>query len=73
MAKAIGTIGKNPPGPIHLNISFDEPLIDNECNHEISFTKQSGNPYYQNFMLPKCNYPIIICGQLIQIYKQNLF
>jgi len=64
IAKSIGTIGKKPPGPIHLNISFDEPLIDNDCSYDIEIKKQNSNPYYQNFMLPKCKYPLIVCGQL---------
>ena len=62
--KSIGTIGKNPPGPVHINISFDEPLIDKNTSYEIDINLSEKNKHYNNFMLPKCNYPIIICGQL---------
>jgi len=62
--KSIGTIGKNSPGPVHINISFDEPLIDKNTSYDIDINLSEKNTYYQNFMLPKCNYPIIICGQL---------
>jgi len=62
--KSIGTIGKNSPGPVHINISFDEPLIDKNTSYEIDINLSKKSKYYNNFMLPKCNYPIIICGQL---------
>ena len=62
--KSIGTIGKNPPGPIHLNISFDEPLIDKETPYELNIEQVISNAHYDNFMLPMCKYPIIVCGQL---------
>ena len=62
--KSIGTIGKNSPGPVHINISFDEPLIDKNTSYEIDINLSEKSKYYNNFMLPKCNYPIIICGQL---------
>ncbi|MAZ68276.1 MAG: hypothetical protein CMG49_02710 [Candidatus Marinimicrobia bacterium] len=25
---ALGNYGNNPPGPIHINVAFDEPLVD---------------------------------------------
>ena len=25
---ALGSYGNNPPGPIHINVAFDEPLVD---------------------------------------------
>ena len=62
--KSIGSIGKNSPGPVHINISFDEPLIDKNTSYEIDINLSEKSEYYNNFMLPKCNYPIIICGQL---------
>ena len=62
--KAVGTIGKNPPGPIHLNISFDEPLVDQETSYELNIEEVTSNAHYDNFMFPLCKYPLIVCGQL---------
>ena len=62
--KSIGTIGKNTPGPVHLNISFDEPLVDQETPCELNIEQVISNAHYDNFMLPLCKYPLIVCGPL---------
>jgi len=63
--KSIGRIGGNPPGPIHLNISFDEPLIDEDSLYNIEYKdKEKKMPSYEHFLFPKFNYPAIVCGQL---------
>ncbi|MBI45635.1 MAG: 2-succinyl-5-enolpyruvyl-6-hydroxy-3-cyclohexene-1-carboxylic-acid synthase [Candidatus Marinimicrobia bacterium] len=63
--KAIGVIGGDAPGPVHLNISFDEPLIDefNAYDIEINANKEQMS-LYEHFLFPKFKYPLIVCGQL---------
>ena len=52
-------------GPIHLNVRFDEPLIDNDVNLEIKNEKQKGSySNYKPIKLPKFKKPLIICGPL---------
>ena len=40
--KSMGSIGGNPPGPIHLNISFDEPLVDENHTYDIEYKNKDG-------------------------------
>ena len=63
--KSMGSIGGNPPGPIHLNISFDEPLVDENHAYDIEYKKEERNKSsYEHFLFPKFEYPAIVCGQL---------
>ena len=71
--KSIGSIGGSPPGPIHLNISFNEPLIDKNYTYEIKHKPiQENKPLYQHFLFPKFKYPAIVCGQLNTSKYNNL-
>lgn len=56
---------KNIPGPIHINIRFDEPLLDkNQKVIEINGTKNTINNKNTIFKVPKSKRPLIICGNL---------
>ena len=59
----------NIPGPIHLNIRFDEPLIDSDEKLNVkSLKEKSIKLKYKSIKLPKFKKPLIICGPL----KNNL-
>ena len=59
----------NIPGPIHLNIRFDEPLIDSDEKLNVkSLKEKSIKLKYKSIKLPKLKKPLIICGPL----KNNL-
>ena len=56
---------KNIPGPIHINIRFDEPLLDkNQKVIEIDETENIINNKNIIFKVPKSKRPLIICGDL---------
>lgn len=56
---------KNIPGPIHINIRFDEPLLDkNQKIIEINETENIINNKNIIFKVPKSKRPLIICGDL---------
>ena len=56
---------KNIPGPVHLNIRFDEPLYDN--NKKLIHINPDNNITLKkniNLNLPKFKRPLIVCGKL---------
>ena len=56
---------KNIPGPIHINIRFDEPLLDkNRKVIQINETEIITNNKNTIFKVPKSKRPLIICGNL---------
>ena len=58
-----GTNNKKASGPVHINIAFDEPIIDKEDKFEITILK---NKYYhkvKKITLPSFERPLIVCGQ----------
>jgi len=63
--EAFGVKGNSPPGPVHLNIRFDEPLIDNKNILSIN-KKQSKVKALDTKQIdfPKSKNPLIICGPL---------
>jgi len=63
--KAFGDKENYPPGPIHINIRFDEPLIDNKTI--LSINKKQNKT--KKFNAKQINFPnskktMIICGPL---------
>lgn len=55
----------NIPGPVHLNIRFNEPLYDdNKKLIDINLDKNITLKKNINFKLPKFKRPLIICGEL---------
>ena len=68
---ALGSYGNNPPGPIHINVAFDEPLVDTIKKNKISFRTKNIKTVYKNFNLPECERPIIICGNIKGEYQTN--
>jgi len=69
---ALGLNKQNPPGPIHLNIRFDEPLLDKE--YKIDFhmkTNMKMEKKHKPVILPKFSMPVIICGPLKNTDKLN--
>ncbi len=55
----------NIPGPVHLNIRFEEPLFDD--NKKLIDIKLNENILLKkniNFEIPKTKKPLIICGEL---------
>ena len=68
--KAFGVKGKYPPGPVHINIRFDEPLIDDET--VLSIDKKQNK--IKKFNVKQINFqksrkPLIICGPLNENYN----
>ena len=58
--------GKKKPGPIHINIRFNEPLYDSLSNIKTNikpFSKPKINDN-EKIILPKFEKPIIVCGPL---------
>ena len=58
-----GVESKNPPGPIHINIAFDEPLVDRKYNKRINPKKIIHKIKNNRFTIPNCKRPLIICGK----------
>lgn len=56
---------KNIPGPVHINIRFDEPLYDKKQKTiKIDIKENTTNNKNLTFKLPKYKRPLIICGHL---------
>ena len=68
---ALGSYGNNPPGPIHINVAFDEPLVDTFKKNKINFRTDDIKTLYKNFNLPEYERPIIICGNIKGEYETN--
>ena len=62
--QCIGIKGKNPPGPIHINIAFDEPLVDEIKNKKITLKKNIIQQKDEIVTIPDCKRPLIICGKI---------
>ena len=76
-------IRENPPGPIHLNAPFNEPLFQpSDFDKKLSFDKNENN---NNIIYSKLNYdnikndyefiskskkPLIICGRMNELYNK---
>ena len=69
--KSNGIKGKNPPGPIHINIAFDEPLVDELINNKIRINKSKYAIQSTQFNIPNCNRPIIVCGKIEDEFTVN--
>ena len=56
---------KNIPGPVHLNIRFEEPLLDNN-KLKITYKPKSIkiNNKNRSFSITKFKRPVIVCGEL---------
>ena len=56
---------KNMPGPVHLNIRFEEPLLDNK-KLKITYKPKSIKENIKNssFSITKFKRPFIVCGEL---------
>ena len=56
---------KSIKGPVHVNIRFEEPLIDDGLE-DISYKVTMKNTIYKKiqFKIPACNKPLIICSGL---------
>ena len=61
---SLGVNKYNAPGPIHINIAFDEPLIDNKRNVKINIELIKNKTKSKKILLPKFSRPLIVCGQL---------
>jgi len=51
-------------GPVHINIAFDEPLLDKKTNIKIKIINNKISYIPKKINLPKFKKPIIVCGQL---------
>jgi 2-succinyl-5-enolpyruvyl-6-hydroxy-3-cyclohexene-1-carboxylate synthase len=69
--KSKGIKGENPPGPIHINIGFDEPLVDELINKKIKINKSIHKVQNTQFNIPNCRRPIIICGKIEDEFTIN--
>jgi len=64
------SIGTNnmPPGPVHINIPFDEPLVSKLIpnNYSNSFIPSENSNYKSEITLEKINFnnSLIICGEI---------
>ena len=53
-----------PPGPIHFNIRFDEPLLDKSLNILKAIESKKYKKRFDKVLLGTFKNPIIICGPL---------
>ena len=72
---AIGT-SKHPPGPVHINIPFEEPLINDISSNDIikntiNLKKKNSEPSYSDFEVPNLDDSIIICGEIHDYQSSN--
>ena len=77
MSFAIGADYKLPPGPVHLNVPFDEPLFINSVeknktkNFLISRLKWNKPAENKISILEKANKPLIVVGPMESNQHQN--
>ena len=69
--KCKGIKGVSPPGPIHINIAFDEPLVDELIDNKIKVNKSKYEIQSTQFNIPNCNRPIIVCGKIEDEFTIN--
>ncbi|MBI65842.1 MAG: 2-succinyl-5-enolpyruvyl-6-hydroxy-3-cyclohexene-1-carboxylic-acid synthase [Candidatus Marinimicrobia bacterium] len=63
--KSIGIENQLPPGPIHINIGFDEPLLDKKEPINFKHTiKKQNSTINKKLIIQKYKKPLIICGPL---------
>ena len=55
-----------PPGPVHINIPFEEPLIESLSSNDLISKKISidNRLDYDRFTIPNLNDSIIVCGEI---------
>ena len=58
-----------PPGPVHLNYQFDEPLLQDNLNEKVDFTsidakKSKIKSVFKIPILKESHYPIIVAGPM---------
>ena len=64
----------NIPGPVHLNIRFDEPLYDNSKQLiDINLSKNIMIKKNITFKLPKFKRPLIVCGELSYSESKHVY
>jgi len=64
----------NIPGPVHLNIRFDEPLYDNSKELiDINLSKNIMIKKNITFKLPKFKRPLIVCGELSYSESKHVY
>ena len=61
---SLGVNKHNAPGPVHINIAFNEPLIDSKRNVKINIELIKNKIKSKKILLPKFSRPLIVCGQL---------
>jgi len=62
---SLGKHSKKPSGPIHINIAFDEPLMDKKrIIGNLDFQDNKIKSKNLVYTIPKCSKPIIICGAM---------
>ncbi|MAX29970.1 MAG: 2-succinyl-5-enolpyruvyl-6-hydroxy-3-cyclohexene-1-carboxylic-acid synthase [Candidatus Marinimicrobia bacterium] len=64
----------NIPGPVHLNIRFDEPLYDSSKQLlDINLSKNIMIKKNITFKLPKFKRPLIVCGELSYSESKHVY